>query len=698
MSAVTGPDGTRPATTAQRRRRWLGWAAAAGAGAAVLAAALAYGGGASTAALPGLPHAGAATGWGLPLARLLVDLTGIVTVGVLLAVGVLLPPGADSAVRLLSRASAAAWLWALAAVASIVLTFSDFVGIPLADSLDGAQLGSFVSQTSQGKALALQAVIAATVALGALGVQRRGGALGLLVLALTGVVLPGLSGHSGAASDHMLAVSSLVVHVVAASLWVGGLIALGVLGTLGPASMRVAVPRFSHLALWCVVAVAASGVVNAGLRLGSVGQLPGSSYGWLVLGKVVALGSLAGFGWWHRRRTMPQLGERGGLAGFTRIAAAESVLMVATVGLAVGLSRTPTPVPRTGPAAGLTRTRELLGYSMPPAPTPWRLLVDVHIDGFLLTGAVLAGALYLTGLQVLRRRGDHWPPGRTVSWLAGVLLLVVVTSGGVGRYAPVLFSVHMAQHMVLNMAVPILLVLGAPVTLALRTLPPVSAGGPGVREVLLTGLHSRVVRVLSHPLVAAAIFVGSLYGLYFSPIFPAAMANHWGHLAMQLHFLAAGCLFFWVLIGVDPGPTRPPHVARLVLMLGVMVIHAFFSVALLSANTVLAQSWFAGLQRPWGASLLDDQHLGGAIGWAFGEIPVAAVLTALVVSWVRSDAREAARLDRRADADGDADLAAHNARLAVLAARDAARDAARVDGPTERRAQSSRQIGGPGTG
>jgi cytochrome c oxidase assembly factor CtaG/putative copper export protein len=668
-SVSTGPH--------RQRRRPAGLAAAAAAaGLAVLALALAYGGGASTAPLPGLPSAGAVTGWGLPVARLLVDVAGIGTVGALLAVGLLLPapPGGlpDRSALLLRTAAAAAGGWAVAAATSIVLTFSDFVGGGLADSLRAAPLRSFVTQTAQGKALALQAVVAAAVAIGATTVARRPGVLALLVLALTGIVLPGLSGHSGAANDHMLAVSSLVVHVVAASLWIGGLLALVVLGMAAPTVRRVAVTRFSHLALWCLVAVAFSGIVNAALRLGSVGELTGSSYGRLVLGKLAALAALAAFGWAHRRRTLPHLDDAavGRCTSFARVAATEIVVMVATVGLAVGLSRTPTPVPRTGPAQALTRTQELLGYPMPPPPTPWRLLADVHLDGFVLTGAVLAAALYLTGQHVLRQRGNTWPPGRTVSWLAGIGILVLVTSGGVGRYAPVLFSVHMFQHMVLNMVVPILLVLGAPMTLALRTLTPAARGGIGAREILLAVLHSRVVRVFSHPLVAAAIFVGSLYGLYFSPIFPAAMANHWGHLAMQVHFLAAGSLFFWVLIGIDPAPRRPPHIARLVLMLGVMVIHAFFSVALLSANSVLAPAWYGALQRPWGSSLLDDQHLGGGIGWAFGELPIAAVLAALIVSWVRSDAREAARVDRRADADGGAELAAHNARFAALAGRD----------------------------
>lgn len=670
-------DSAPPATARLRgpgRVTWL--VAAVVVGVAVLAAALAYGGGTGAAALPGLPGPGRLTGWGLPVLRLLLDVTGMTTVGVLLAVGVLLPPGPAGlgarSQELLRRASGIAALWAAGAVVSVAFTFSDFLGVPLGSALDPGQLASFVTEVSQGRALALQGVVAATIAFAARWQRHRGGPLALLVLALVGVVLPGATGHSGAATDHMLAESSLVVHVGAASLWVGGLIALGVLATHGPRAMAVAVPRFSRLALWCVIAVGASGVVNAAVRLGSVAEVTGSTYGRLVLAKVAALVALTAFGAWHRRRTLPALSSDGAWAGFARVAAAETILMVGTVALAVGLSRSPTPVPGDAAAGAFSRTRDLLGYPMPARPTPWRLLADVRIDGFLLTGALLGAALYLTGAAVMRRRGDRWPVGRTLAWLAGIAVLVVSTSGGLGRYSSVLFSAHMTQHMILNMAVPILLVLGAPLTLALRTLTPASRGGTGAREALLRILHSRAVLILTNPIVAAVIFVGSLYGLYFSPVFPAAMSNHWGHLAMEVHFIAAGLLFFWVLVGIDPGPRRPPHLARLVLLFAVMATHAFFSVALMSSNSVLAASWFGSLQRPWGASLLEDQQLGGGIGWAFGEVPVIAVVAALIVSWVRTDEREAARADRRADADGDAALAAYNARFAALAAADAA--------------------------
>lgn len=674
-TAVRTPARTLPRPVWSRRRRLGTWsAAAATAGVVVLVVALHAGGGAPAPAADGLPTAGAVTGWGLPLLRWMVDVLAMATIGTLLAAGVLLPPERDGltarSLRLVQLGSRLALAWAAAAAVSIVFTFSDFVGTPLRYALDPVRILALVRDVTQGRALAGQVLVGLLVALACRYAVRRGPVLLLLAAALVGVVLPGVTGHSGAANDHMLAESSLVVHVVAASLWVGGLIALAVLATAGVEAMAVAVPRFSALALWCVVALGLSGVLNAWVRLGAVSPLVTSPYGHLVIAKASALAVLAGFGAWHRSRTVPALVGSRAWIGFARIAAVETVVMVSTVALAVALSRSPTPVPEDRAAAAVSPARELLGYALPPAPTPLRLLLDIRLDGFMLTGALLAAALYVTGVLVLRRRGDRWAPGRSAAWLAGIALLVVTTNGGLGRYSPVLFSAHMAQHMILNMAVPILLVLGAPFTLAVRALQPAAHGGIGLRETLLSIVHSRFVGVVSHPLVAAAIFISSLYGLYFSPLFPAAMGSHWGHLLMQLHFLGAGLLFFWVLIGVDPGPRRPPYLARIVLLFAVMGLHAFFSVALLSSKAVLAEAYFASLHRSWGGSLLDDQHLGGGIGWAFGELPIVVVLAALFVSWLRTDAREAARYDRTADRDGDAALAAANAQLARLAGRD----------------------------
>ena len=259
-----------------------------------------------------------------------------------------------------------------------------------------------------------------------------------------------------------------------------------------------------------------------------------------------------------------------------------------------------------------------------------------------------------------------------MAWLLGCLVLLFATSSGVGRYMPAMFSMHMAAHMLLSMLTPILLVLGAPVTLALRALPAAGKGDPpGPREWLLAALHSRVSRFFTNPIVATVLFVAGFYGLYFGGIFDAAVGTHAAHLAMNLHFLLTGYLFYWVVIGIDPTPRPIPPLGKVAMVFASLPLHAFFGVVLMSTNTVLGESFYKSLQLYWHTDLLGDQRLGGGIAWAAGEIPLVVVMIALLVQWTRSDRRTAKRLDRAADRDDDADLAAYNAMLAELARRDA---------------------------
>ena len=298
-------------------------------------------------------------------------------------------------------------------------------------------------------------------------------------------------------------------------------------------------------------------------------------------------------------------------------------------------------------------------------PSAARILLDWRPDLLFTTTALAAAALYLAGVWRLRRAGVTWPVGRTVCWLAGTAVILVATGSGLARYAPVLFSAHMIAHMLTAMLAPILLVLGAPITLALRALP---AGGdhrfPGPRAWLAAALHSRPVRLLSHPLVAAALWIGGLYVMYFSGAYEDALRNHPVHLAMYAHFILSGYLFFAILIGTDPLPRRQSPPTRMVLLLGALVFHAFFGVALMNTGTVIAADWFTEIARPWGPDPLTDQRTGGGIAWAVGEAPAVLVAVILFRQWVRDDEREQRRLDRAADRDGDAALEAYNAWLA----------------------------------
>ncbi|MCW8218731.1 MULTISPECIES: cytochrome c oxidase assembly protein [Streptomyces] len=289
-------------------------------------------------------------------------------------------------------------------------------------------------------------------------------------------------------------------------------------------------------------------------------------------------------------------------------------------------------------------------------------------DPFFLIGCVAALVLYGYAVARLRRRGDAWPVHRTVLFALGVLSIALVMCTALNDYGMVMFSVHMVQHMVISMLSPILLLLGAPVTLALRALPVGGRGRTGPRELLLKLLHSHYMRIITHPVFTIPLFIASLYGLYFTPLFDWLMGSTAGHLAMMVHFLAVGLVFFWPIMGVDPGPHRPGYVMRMLELFAGMPFHAFFGIALMMASQPMVGTYM-NPPSSLGIDALSDQSAAGGIAWAFSEIPSVLVLIALVFQWYRSEQRTARRSDRAADRDGDKELNAYNAYLASLQAR-----------------------------
>ncbi|MEC4017605.1 cytochrome c oxidase assembly protein [Streptomyces sp. H27-D2] len=310
------------------------------------------------------------------------------------------------------------------------------------------------------------------------------------------------------------------------------------------------------------------------------------------------------------------------------------------------------------------------GHGMTMDLPPFTLERGLEFTGepFFLIGCLLALALYGWGVVRLRRRGDSWPVTRTIAFAAGVLSVGAVMCTALNEYGMVMFSVHMVQHMIISMFSPILLLLGAPVTLTLRALPTAKRGSKGPRELLVALLHSRFMKLVSHPAFTLPLFIASLYGLYFTPIFDFLMGSTAGHLTMMVHFLAVGLVFFWPIMGVDPGPHRPGYVMRMLELFIGMPFHAFFGIALMMASEPMVTTY----QHPaasLGIDALTDQNAAGGIAWAFSEIPSVIVLVALVFQWYTSEQRESRRLDRAADRDGDKDLHAYNAYLASLQAR-----------------------------
>ncbi|MEZ0093007.1 cytochrome c oxidase assembly protein [Streptacidiphilus sp. EB129] len=308
-------------------------------------------------------------------------------------------------------------------------------------------------------------------------------------------------------------------------------------------------------------------------------------------------------------------------------------------------------------------------HDLPPL-TPGRALAfDPGTNWPFLVLCTLLLGFYLAGVVRLRRRGDSWPVGRTVSWVLGVLTVGLVTCTGLNEYGMQLLSAHMMQHMVLSMLSPIILLLGAPITLALRALP-AARGRFSPRDLLVSLLHSRYLKVISHPAFTIPLFIASLYGLYFTPLFDYLMRSTAGHTLMMAHFLAVGLLFFWPIMGVDPGPHRAGHLMRILELFIGMPFHAFFGVAVMMASGLMVTS-FAHPMASLGANPLTDQHLAGGLAWAFSEIPTFIVLIALTFQWAKSEERLSRRKDRTADRDGDSELNAYNAYLAALERRSA---------------------------
>lgn len=663
-----------------------------------LAAALLFSG---AAAARGVSDPGALVRWGLPISKAIHNVSlATVIGGLIFAVGILPKnlaarsrdraaadgseaPEHPAFTRVLAVAAAAGAVWTLSAIAVLVFTYADVAGQSLSgDPAFTQALVYFMTDIETGRAWVTVTIVAAVVTTALFGVRSLGGLALTLILALIGLVPTALIGHSSSSSDHEGAINSLGLHLVGVSTWVGGIVILALLSGIlaGPkagAATDITEPtlrRFSTLAGFAFVLVFASGIINASIRVTSWSDLFGSAYGQLILAKTAAAVVLGGIGFMHRQWVIPQLGLKGSTMSARRVLwqliAAELLIMGATSGIAVALGRSAPPQP-TEPAPDASPAFILSGYDLPPELTPQRWLTEWRLDWLWVAVALFGLVAYFLGVAKVRRRGDTWQWFRSLNWVIGLVVLTYITSGPPSVYGRILFSAHMVDHMALTMVAPIFLVLGAPVTLALRALPARRDGSRGAREWLLVFVHSKFSQLVTHPLFAAANFAGSIVLFYYSDLFGFAMREHVGHELMNLHFLLTGYIFVLSMIGTDPLPRRAPYPMRLLLLLATMGFHAFFGVSIMGGTGLLAADYFGNLGRAWGPSALVDQQMGGAVAWGIGEVPTLLVAIGVAIMWSRSDQRETKRVDRAADRNNDADLAAYNDMFAKLAERDA---------------------------
>lgn len=268
------------------------------------------------------------------------------------------------------------------------------------------------------------------------------------------------------------------------------------------------------------------------------------------------------------------------------------------------------------------------------------------IDPFLFIATVWIAGLYLLGVWMLRSRGDAWPLGRTLSFVVGGIgSFVLATQSGLAAYDTTLLSVHMVQHMLLSMVVPLFLALGAPVTLALRTLP------ARPRRWLLAVLHSAVAKVLTFAPLTLALYVVSPWALYYSGWYRASLESTYVHEMMHVHLVLVGALFFWPLMGVDPLPGRVAYPFRMLMVFLTLPFHAFLGVTIMGQSELLGGDWYPSLHATmdWLPDPMDDQHVAGGILWSSGDAIGLLFFAVLFVQWVRQSMREAEREDRRLD-------------------------------------------------
>jgi cytochrome c oxidase assembly factor CtaG/putative copper export protein len=608
--------------------------------------------------------AGPLVRWSVPLVRVGHDVAAAVTLGSLVMAASLVPdvgparrattPRSPTAPAM-RLATTAGIVWTLTAVVGVVLTFADAAGLPLSSSALADQLAALVWQIDATRIGLISAACALVVTTGAALAHSRAAAAWLSALAVAGIVVLGLASHTGTSDDHETSVNAMGLHLVGATLWVGGLIVLVTLHRTLGRDLAVVAGRYSVLALWSYVAVGASGVVAATTRLGGWSDL-GTAYGLLIVAKVVLFVLLGAAGWWHRRSTIAALDVGPHGRPFLRLAVAEVALMGMAFGVATALSRSAPPVPEDFPDP--TPALQITGFPAPPDPATaawwsvwradWLILGAVLVALGLYAGGVVAA--HVASAEALRASRDPgsraasaggsgtvsaaeqilWPRRRTAAWVVGWLLLGWVTCGPLGVYARVSLPWHAGLQLVLAFVVAPLIVGGAPLTLAARALAPREDGTLGPREIILGVARSRPAGWLRQPVAATVLLLLGLVALIGTGMLELALTTHPGHLTMLGTSLLVGLIWSAAILGPTDagGDHRLPVVA--LACLGVVVAVAFGAALWLARTSVLlAGDVFARLQLPWLADIAAEQAKAAAVV-LFVVVPACAVLAVVV--------------------------------------------------------------------
>lgn len=607
--------------------------------------------------------------WATPIVKLVMNIAAAAMLGSLVLALFALRSEEKSFDTALNTASAGAAVFTVTAGISGFFTFMAAFNPQLSAEREfGEQLGRFLLQLPLGQSWLITTIMGSVITVLAFAWRTWTPTLITAILAAASFLPLATQGHSGELAGHNIAVNSILLHTIGAAVWLGGLLLVVILRDRSGVGTARLVSRYSSLAIAAFAVVAISGLARSIVSFGDISQL-WTPYGTILLAKVVLLVGMGLLGAWYRIRLIPRLEGAGAARWFWMLVLCEVALMGLASGAAAALARTPPP---TGEEAAFVQTpaENLTRSPLPPEFTIDRWFTAWDIDVLWLVAAGFGLFFYLAGVRRLRLRGDRWPIHRTVFWVLGMLMLLWVSGGPINAYQEYLFSVHMLGHMMLSMAIPLLLVSGAPVTLALRAIHKRDDGTRGGREWIMWAVHSPFSKVVTHPFVAAGIFILSLWAFYFTDLVRWSMFEHLGHEWMVAHFLISGYLFVLSLVGADPVPYRLPYPGRLITLIAIMAMHAFFGVAIMMQEGLMVADWFGSMGRAWGPSPLEDQYIGGGIAWSIGEIPTLILAITVAIQWSRSDTKLQKRRDRHADRTGEAELEEYNEKLAALAERD----------------------------
>ncbi|GAA3340940.1 cytochrome c oxidase assembly protein [Curtobacterium pusillum] len=602
-----------------------------------LLVALVIGGGANAALIA---DPGAVVRFGLPIARLVVDLSLATTIGGLALATVGLSRTAPEWNRAIDIAAGAAGVWTVASAVTTFFTFLSVAGSKVSiDEQFGQSMGVFLTGTDLGLAWLVTVLVAAAVTVLCFAVRSRG-----MVALTTGVAMIGLiplaqQGHAAGTASHDAAVTALGLHLVGAALWVGGLVMLVLLRpVIGGDRLAVVVGRYSSIALGCFVLVAVSGVASAQIRVGALSNLF-TAYGVLVLVKIGAIVAMGVLGAVQRQRAIRSLTaapER--RRPFWLLLVTELAVMGVASGFAAALGRTATPVDQ----IALSKTTNpspaelLTDDTLPHAPGTWGWLTAWNIDLFWLMTAVLLAATYTAGVVRLRRHGGRWPVGRTVSAGIALVSLVVATSGSLHTYDRFLLSANVGAHLLLGLVVPALVWASAPVQLIRAAVHPRDDDSTGVREWTGLLLDNAAVRYLVQPF-PAFVFLAAVWWVFFvTDALRWSVGDSTGRTVIDAVFLLVGLLAVPTLLTpIAAGARRPSMPAALVRIAGAVVVSAglvSLGIAMRGPLGLLQASWFGAMGRTWGPDPLVDQARGGILLVVAG---VALVVAVVIVVFVR---------------------------------------------------------------